>query len=65
MTHKVAVQVVTVLRAEVVGIVGICGRGTHPLTDILEDLEQRKHGVRPEDAVVKAQEIRNSIADFR
>ncbi len=63
MTNKVAVQTVTAIRAEVVQIVGICGQGTHPLTELLEALERQE--VRPEEAVEQAIVIRSAIPEHR
>ena len=63
MEQEAAVRTVEFLRSEVVTLVGICGRGTHPLSDLLEDLKEGR--VRPEEAVEKATKIRNSVSDFR
>lgn len=63
MTHESAMEVVTAIRGEVVAIVGICGEGTHPLTELLEKLE--KGDINPEEAVEEATAIRARVPDFR
>lgn len=63
MGHAEAVAKVALLRSEVVCLVGICGQGTHPLTELLEKLENLE--LRPDDAVEQAEVIREHVMDFR
>ena len=51
------------LRVEVVTLVGICGYGTHPLTEILDQLKERD--ISPSEAVAEATRIREKTIDFR
>ena len=62
MNKSDAISVVATLRAEVVSIVGVCGKGTHPLTELLDKLEKGK--VRPEDAVEEAMKIRHRTSEY-
>ena len=65
MDYRRALVQVRAIRQEVVAIVGICGRGTHPLTELIEELEKCEPTLTPEAAVREATKIRNSLADFR
>lgn len=64
MNYQEAIAKVSILRAEVVGLVGICGPDTHPLTELLEALERRDPNVNPDDAVAQATEIRGRARDI-
>ena len=62
MDYPEAIARVTVLRAEVVSLVGVCGPDTHPLTELLEALERRE--IQPEEAVTQATVIRSHARDI-
>lgn len=63
MSRTEAMGQVNLIRAEVVALVGICGRGTHPLTELLQSLQRGDKD--PDEAVAEAQAIRESVTDFR
>jgi len=61
-----AIAKVSMWRDEVVGLVGICGRGTHRIVEILEELE--KSDIKQEDLerlVAEAEEVKSNVCDFR
>ncbi|MFA5889303.1 MAG: hypothetical protein WCW47_01555 [Candidatus Paceibacterota bacterium] len=64
-----AIIKVTQFRDEVVGLVGICGDGTHPLTEALEELEALQDDeITPErinKIVGDAENVKDSVCDFR
>jgi len=63
MSFNDAIVFVEAVRCEVVSLVGICGYGTHPLTEILDALSEEK--IDPELAVVQAFAVRDRVSDFR
>lgn len=60
---------ITRFRDEVVGLVGICGDGTHPLTEALEELEALKSDEitqeRLDRIVIDAERVKDTACDFR
>ncbi len=64
-----AIIKITQFRDEVVGLVGICGDGTHPLTEAIEELDMlQDNEITPEKIdkiVADAENAKDSVCDFR
>ena len=66
MTKAQAICRILIIRDEVVMHVGICGRGTHPLTELIEALEAgEEKDLDLEQAVEQAERVKNDLVSFR
>lgn len=58
-----AIASISEMRQEVVGRMGICGRGTHQLTELLDALDGDK--IDPDEALRQAAAVPEGTTDFR